>query len=411
MTHNKCRFCSEILTETFLDLGTSPLANSFLNEEKIKGVEKFYPLHVFVCKKCLLVQLAEFESPEHIFSDYIYFSSYSDTWLKHAENYVDMITKRFGFDSNTQIMEIASNDGYLLQFFKKKNMPVLGIEPAANVARIAEEKGIPTVIKFFGRKTATELIQTEKQADLLIGNNVLAHVPDLNDFVAGMKIVLKPKGVITIEFPHILQLMQHKQFDTIYHEHFSYFSLLVLLKVFSFHKLIIFDVDEITTHGGSLRIYVKHMENDDISTSERVNAIIEKERDFGLEKLSTYTNFQNQINDMKKNICEFFNNIKKNNKTIVGYGAPAKGNTLLNFCNIGLDEISYIVDKNPYKQGLYLPGTHIPIRNPEEILKTKPDYLLILPWNLKDEIMLQMTHIRKWEGKFVVLIPEVKIYL
>jgi 2-polyprenyl-3-methyl-5-hydroxy-6-metoxy-1,4-benzoquinol methylase len=410
MKMQRCRFCDTELKQVFVDLGMSPLANSFLSLDMLDRKENFYPLRVFVCNHCLLVQLEEFESAEKIFTDYAYFSSYSDTWLTHAENYVNMIISRFNFNNKNQIVEIASNDGYLLQFFKKKGIPILGIEPAKNVAKVAEEKGIPTITKFFGTKTAEELVSTGKQASLLLGNNVLAHVPNLNDFVLGMKILLKPEGIITMEFPHLLKLIQQIQFDTIYHEHFSYFSLFVVQKIFSRHDLVIFDVDELPTHGGSLRIYAKHVENNTLEVGENVNKVLKKEEVFGLVDISLYENFQKKVDTVKQDVCYFVTKSKKENKKIVCYGAPAKGNTLLNFCNIGTTFIDYTVDRNPHKQGLYLPGTHIPIKSPEKILETKPDYLIILPWNLKEEIMSQMSYIRNWNGKFVVLIPEVKIY-
>lgn len=393
-----------------MDLGLSPLANSFLRYDDLSSPEPFYPLHTFVCSACLLVQLEEFQSPKSIFTDYAYFSSYSETWLKHAEDYVNMIVARFGFDHNSQIIEIASNDGYLLQFFKKKGIPILGIEPAANIAIVAEKKGIPTLTSFFGTDTAKELVSAGKQAALIIGNNVLAHVPNLNDFIIGMKILLKPSGIITMEFPHLMQLIQQNQFDTIYHEHFSYFSLIVVQKIFHSHGLTIFDVEELPTHGGSLRIYAKNSENMTIHVNPRVDILIQKEKQSGLENISTYKNFQEQVIESNRKIQDFFIATKKSRKTIVGYGAPAKGNTLLNYCKIGPDFIEYVVDRNPHKQGLYLPGTHIPIKDLDKISETKPDYLLILPWNLKDEIMQQMSFIRNWDGKFVVLIPEIKIY-
>ena len=404
-----CRFCNELLINIFVDLGISPLSNAFLKKEMLNYVEKKYSLCAYVCDNCFLVQLPEFEKPENIFKDYAYFSSYSSTWLQHAENYTNLIIKKFSFDQKSLVIEIASNDGYLLQFFKKKNIPILGIEPAVNVAKVAKEKGIPTITKFFSVDTANELKKDCKLADLIIGNNVLAHVPNLNDFVKGLKILLKPTGVITLEFPHILQLIQKNQFDTIYHEHFSYFSLFTAKKIFSFHGLAIFDVDEISTHGGSLRIYVKHTEYDDISINERVNILLEKERQSGLENISTYTNFTKKVEDVKGKLQEFFISAKNSGKKIVCYGAAAKGNTLLNYCNIGSDFIDYVVDQNPYKQGLFLPGTHIPIKNPDEIRKTKPDYLIIIPWNLKEEIMEEIKYIRNWGGKFMIPIPEVKI--
>ena len=410
MKLHKCRFCNAELTQIFVDLGMSPLANSFLSSNMLNHTESFYPLRTFVCNECFLVQLEEFESPEHIFTDYAYFSSYSETWLKHAEDYVNMIMQRFRLDKNSLVVEIASNDGYLLQYFKKKSVPILGIEPATNVAKIAEEKGIPTIIKFFGVETAKKLADTSKQADLLVGNNVLAHVPNLNDFVSGMKILLKQDGIITMEFPHLLQLIRQNQFDTIYHEHFSYFSLSMVQRVFSTHGLTIFDVEELSTHGGSLRVYAKHTENNTFLVNQSVNILLQKEKDFGLTDISTYTKFPERVIAVKQMLRDFFITAKNSGKTIVCYGAPAKGNTLLNYCGIGLDFVDYAVDRSPHKQGLYLPGTHIPIKTPEKILETKPDYLLILPWNLKDEIISQMSYIRKWGGKFVIPIPEVKIY-
>jgi len=404
-----CRFCNELLTKIFVDLGISPLSNAFLKKEMLDGSEKKYPLCAYVCDNCFLVQLPEFEKPENIFKDYAYFSSYSNTWLQHAKNYVNMVIRKFNFDEKSLVVEIASNDGYLLQFFKKKNIPILGIEPAVNVAKIAKEKEIPTITKFFSVDTANELKKDGKLADLIIGNNVLAHVPNLNDFVKGLKILLKPSGIITLEVPHVLQLIQENQFDTIYHEHFSYFSLLTLKKIFSFHGLQIFDVEEISTHGGSLRIYVKHTENDGISINERVRILLEKEKQCGLENISTYTNFTKKVEDVKEKLQEFFISAKNSGKKIVCYGAAAKGNTLLNYCNIGNNFIEYVVDQSPYKQGLFLPGTHIPIKSPDEIQKTKPDYLIIIPWNLKEEIMEEIKYIQNWGGKFMIPIPEVKI--
>ncbi len=404
-----CRFCNELLTNIFVDLGISPLSNAFLKKEMLDGSEKKYPLCAYVCDNCFLVQLPEFEKPENIFKDYAYFSSYSSTWLQHAKNYVNLVIRKFNFDEKSLVVEIASNDGYLLQFFKKRNIPILGIEPAANVAKIAKEKGIPTITKFFSVYTANELKKDGKLADLIIGNNVLAHVPNLNDFVKGLKILLKPAGIITLEVPHVLQLIQKNQFDTIYHEHFSYFSLLTLKKTFSFHGLTIFDVDEIPTHGGSLRIYVKHTENDNISINERVNILLEKEKQCGLENISTYTNFTKKVEDVKGKLQEFFISAKNSGKKIVCYGAAAKGNTLLNFCKIGKEYVEYVVDNNPHKQGLYLPGSHLSIKEPKEILHTKPDFVVILPWNIKDEIMNEISYIHDWGGKFVIPIPKVII--
>ena len=405
---SKCRFCGNLLNHTFVDLGMSPLSNAYLKLDTINKAEKFYPLHTYVCDNCFLVQLEEFETPDHIFSDYAYFSSYSETWLHHAENYTELMIKRFGLNVNSQVIEIASNDGYLLQYFQKQNIPVLGIEPAANVAKVAEEKGIPSLVKFFGVSTAKELVNQGIQADLLLGNNVLAHVPDLNDFVAGMKIVLKPDGILTMEFPHVLQLILQNQFDTIYHEHFSYFSFLTVEKVFATHGLTLFDVEELPTHGGSLRIYGQHNDGKR-PISDRVSLLKSKEIKAGLDQLETYLGFGEQVKATKRHLLGFLIDIKNQGKSVVGYGAPAKGNTLLNYCGIRTDLLDYTVDRSPYKQGLFLPGTHIPIYHPDKIMETKPDYLLILPWNIKDEIIEQMSHIREWGGKFVVPIPKVEV--
>lgn len=405
-----CRFCSTHLTYCFADLGMSPLANSYLKQEELQQVEPYYPLHVNVCKECYLVQLPEFTPPENIFSDYAYFSSYSEQWLNHSKAYTEMIIDRFGFDSKSQIVEIASNDGYLLQYFKEKNIPILGIEPAMNVAKVAIDSGIPTITKFFGVVTAKTLIDNNKNGDLIIANNVLAHVPDLNDFVEGMKILLSPNGIITVEFPHLMHLMDNNQFDTIYHEHFSYFSFMTVNSVFAAHDLKIFDVDEISTHGGSLRIYACHRKNRMRSVSKRVKTLLSRENDFGLHKIETYLSFNEKIRAVKRNILDFMIKVKNQKRSLVGYGAPAKGNTLLNYCGIRTDFLDYTVDRSPHKQGCFLPGTHIPIYHPDHIKETKPDFLVILPWNIKDEIMDQMDFIRTWGGKFVVFIPEVKVY-
>ena len=404
-----CRFCNEPVTNIFVDLGISPLSNAFLKKEMLNDVEKKFPLCVYVCDNCFLVQLPEFEKPENIFEDYAYFSSYSSIWLEHAENYVDMMIKKFDFNEKSVVIEIASNDGYLLQFFKEKNIPILGIEPAVNVAKVAKEKGIPTITKFFGVNTANELKKEDKLSDLIIGNNVLAHVPNLNDFVKGLKILLKSTGIITLEFPHILQLIEKNQFDTIYHEHFSYLSLNTVKQIFEFHNIIIFDVEEIPTHGGSLRIYAKHKINKNFEIKNSVNDLLEKEKEFGLLNLSFYLEFSRKVELVKKELIEFFNNTKQNGKKIVCYGAAAKGNTLLNYCGIGKENIEYVVDINSYKQGLYLPGSHLHIKKPEEIKKDKPDFILILPWNIKEEIMKDISFIHDWNGKFVIPIPRVMI--
>ena len=407
MTTGNCRFCGTPLKQTFCDLGMSPLSNAYLKPAQLQQMEPFYPLHAYVCEQCYLVQLQEFQSPENIFSDYAYFSSYSDSWLKHAKAYTEYMIERLGFNSASQIVEIASNDGYLLQYFKAKNIPVLGVEPAQNVATVAQAAGIPTVTKFFGVNTATELANDGKAADLLLGNNVLAHVPDINDFVGGMKKLLKPNGVITMEFPHLLRLMEQNQFDTIYHEHFSYLSFTTVEKIFAKHGLILYDVAELTTHGGSLRIFARHTEDDTKPQTERVDNLRQLEKQTGLDDIKTYQVFAENVRETKRNILDFLIRTKQAGKTIVGYGAPAKGNTLLNYCGIRTDFIDYTVDRSPHKQGLFLPGTHIAIHHPDKIKQTKPDYVLILPWNLKDEIIEQMAYIREWGGQFVVQIPEI----
>jgi 2-polyprenyl-3-methyl-5-hydroxy-6-metoxy-1,4-benzoquinol methylase len=410
MAHTYCRFCYSKLQHTFVDLGMSPLANSYLKPAQLFQMERFYPLHVYVCEHCFLVQLEEFESPEHIFSDYAYFSSYSDTWLLHAKAYSDMMAARFSVNDKSHVVEIASNDGYLLQFFVEKGIPVLGIEPAANVAEAATAKGIPTLTAFFDQALARQLASQGLRADLLVGNNVLAHVPDLNDFVQGMKILLAPQGVITIEFPHLMRLMAENQFDTIYHEHFSYFSLITVEKIFAQHGLTLFDVEELSTHGGSLRIYARHTEDASIPVGPRVTALKSREVVAGFARLEHYLSFADMVKEAKREILAFLIAAKRERKAIVGYGAPAKGNTFLNYCGMRTDFIDYTVDRSPHKQGCFLPGTHIPIYHPEKIKETKPDYLLILPWNLKDEIMEQLSLIRAWRGQFVVAIPEVRVY-
>ncbi len=411
VSHHNCYFCQHLLQHTFVNLGGSPISNDFLTAEQIDRSEKFYPLHTYVCDLCFLVQLPEVESREHIFGDgdYAYFSSYSKSWLKHCEQYTNLMVERFGFDRSSQVIEIASNDGYLLQYFQNQNIPVLGIEPATNVAAVAEAKGIPTLTKFFGVQTATELVELNKQADLLLGNNVLAHVPDLNDFVAGLKLLLKPEGIITIEFPHLLQLITQNQFDTIYHEHFSYFSFLTVERVFAAHRLTLFDVEELPTHGGSLRIYGKHSENTKLILTNRVAELKDKEVAAGLDRIDTYLDFTKQVESIKRQLLAFLIQAKNECKLVVGYGAPAKGNTLLNYCGIRTDFIDYTVDRSPHKQGLFLPGTHIPIYHPDRISETKPDYLLILPWNLRSEIISQMANIREWGGKFVIPVPQLEI--
>jgi SAM-dependent methyltransferase len=408
VTH-ACRFCDAPLEESFCDLGMSPLSNAYLAADELQSMERFYPLHAYVCSRCFLVQLPEFETPEQIFSDYAYFSSYSDTWLAHARAYTDAMVARFGFGASSQVVEIASNDGYLLQYFREKGIPVLGIEPAANVAQAAIAKGIPTQVRFFGVETAKQLRDEGLQADLLLGNNVLAHVPDINDFVAGMKIALKPRGVITMEFPHLLRLIAARQFDTIYHEHFSYLSFTTTQRIFAAHGLVLFDVEELPTHGGSLRIYARHAEDTARKVEASVAQLVAREAAAGLAQLQTYAGFAEAVRETKRSLLEFLIAAKRAGKRVAGYGAPAKGNTLLNYCGIGPDFLDYTVDRSPHKQGRYLPGTHIPIHAPEKLRETRPDYVLILPWNLKDEIVGQMAHIREWNGRFVVPIPRVEV--
>jgi SAM-dependent methyltransferase len=406
----KCLFCKHPLKHTFVDLGMSPLCESYVSRDHLNQMEPFYPLHVYVCDNCFLVQLNEYVSAASIFTEYAYFSSYSDSWVQHAKNYTDMIIERMGLHSNNFVVELASNDGYLLQHFVKAGIPVLGIEPAANVAKSAMAKKVPTVVKFFGEKLARELAKKNKHADLILGNNVLAQVPDVNDFVKGIKILLKPKGIVTIEFPHLLKLMQENQFDTIYHEHFFYFSFFSVEKIFAKHGLTLFDVEELPTHGGSLRIYGRHIKDTDKTVTGRVFEMKAKEESAGINRLESYSLFEEQVKETKRKILSFLINAKRERHSIAGYGAPGKGNTLLNFCGIRSDLIEYTVDRNTYKQGKYLPGTHIPIFSPEKIRETKPDYVFILPWNFKDEIIQQMSYIREWGGKFVVPIPEIKIY-
>ncbi|HEV2729262.1 MAG TPA: class I SAM-dependent methyltransferase [Terriglobales bacterium] len=404
-----CRFCKSELHRTFVDLGMSPLCESYLQPEQLNEMEPFYPLHVFVCEKCFLVQLEEFVSPAGIFSEYAYFSSYSDSWLLHCRCYTDQMVNRFRLNQESLVVELASNDGYLLQYFVKKGIPVLGIEPAANVAKAAERKGVRTLVKFFGKRLATELAEEGKQADLLVGNNVLAQVPDLCDFVAGIKILLKPQGVMTVEFPHLLKLMEGNQFDTIYHEHFSYFSFVTAKEIFSAHGLVLFDVEELPTHGGSLRAFGRHSDDRSEATTSRVADLEEKERAAGLQNLESYFLFAEKVKRSKRELLRCLIQAKEAGKSVVGYGAPGKGNTLLNYCGVGKDLIDYTVDRNPYKQGRFTPGTHIPIYHPDKIGETRPDYLLILPWNLKSEIMEQMSFVREWGGKFIIPIPEATI--
>jgi SAM-dependent methyltransferase len=404
-----CRFCSAPLTRTFVDLGMSPLCESFVPAHALNHMEPFYPLHAFLCERCFLVQLDEYVTPDNIFTEYAYFSSYSDSWVEHARRYVEQISARLSLGADSRVFEIASNDGYLLQHFVRKSIPVLGIEPAANVAKVAVSKGVPTVVRFFGVETAADLKRNPGPADLIVGNNVLAHVPDINDFVGGMKVLLKPTGTITMEFPHLVRLMEQNQFDTIYHEHFSYLSMTTVQRIFNAHGLRLYDVEELSTHGGSLRIYACHIDSTE-RMRERAQALIRVEEEFGLNRVETYARFSAQVKETKRKLLSFLIEARRQGRTIAGYGAPGKGNTLLNYCGIRTDFIDYTVDRNPYKHGRFLPGTHIPIFAPDKIRETRPDYVLILPWNLKDEIAAQLAYIREWGGQFVVPIPEVEVF-
>jgi SAM-dependent methyltransferase len=392
----------------FADLGMSPLANSYLAEEQANAMEPFYPLRALVCANCFLVQLEEFETPQAIFSDYAYFSSYSSSWLEHSRRYSEQMVERLGLGESSLVVEIASNDGYLLQYFHERQIPVLGIEPAGNVAKVALQKGIPTLVEFFGVETASSLAR-ESSADLLLGNNVLAHVPDLNDFVAGMKLLLKPGGVITMEFPHLMRLIEENQWDTIYHEHFSYFSLLTVSRVFEAHGLRLFDVEELPTHGGSLRVFGAHADDEAKLETDAARELRERERQAGYEQLDTYLGYARRVQDDKRQILGFLIDLKRQGLRVAGYGAPAKGNTLLNYCGIGPDFIDFTCDLNPHKQGHFLPGSHIPIHSPDKLREDQPDVVLILPWNLKDEIVEQLSFIRDWSGRFAARTPELTL--
>ena len=406
----QCRFCNTPLRYLFLSLGSAPLSNSYLGAEDLQKMEPYYPLDVYVCENCLLVQLEEFEKARDIFhAGYAYFSSFSDSWLKHSERYVDMMVERFRLNEKKFVVEIASNDGYLLQYFKKYNIPMLGIEPATNTAHAAREKGIPTEITFFDHAYALKMRDKGQQADLIIGNNVLAHNPNLNDFVRGLKAALKPDGLITMEFPHLARLMEENQFDTIYHEHFSYFSFLAVERVFREHGLVLFDVDELPTHGGSLRIYAANSDDRSKPVSSRVAELKAREIGDGYGRIDYYATFSGKVQKVKRNLLQTLIGLKNEGKRIVGYGAPAKGNTLLNYCGIRTDFLDYTVDRSPHKQNCFLPGSRIPIKHPDQIRQDKPDYVLILPWNIKDEIMSQMKDIREWGGRFIIPIPHVHI--
>jgi SAM-dependent methyltransferase len=404
-----CRFCGSSLRKTFVDLGMSPLCESYPSVAELERGEIYYPLHVYVCETCWLVQLEEFASAESIFSDYAYFASYSDSWLKHCEKYCNEMKSRFGLSSESFVTEVASNDGYLLQYFVQRGVPVLGIEPAANVAAAATAKGVPTLVRFFGTTVARELAANERMADLVIGNNVLAQVPDLNDFVEGLKVLLKPDGVLTLEFPHLLRLMELNEFDTIYHEHFSYFSLLTVAKILDAHKLRVFDVEELKSHGGSLRVFATHHGSGAHNAMPNVARVLKDELESKLDRIEGYESFARRVKETKLELVEFLLTAAREGKTVAGYGAPGKSATLLHYCGIGKDLIEYTVDRSVYKQGRHLPGSRIPIYAPQHIYETKPDYIIILPWNLKDEIMKQLQFAREWGARFVVPIPRLSI--
>ena len=400
-----CRLCGAPLRVSFADLGVSPIANDYVDDAA--APERFYPLHAYVCDSCLMVQLGTIVDAEHIFrDDYAYFSSYSDTWVEHARRYVEMMLERFGYDADSNVVEVASNDGYLLQFFVQHDVPVLGVEPTAGTAAVAEERGVPTRVEFFGSDFAAQLVEEGHAADLVIGNNVLAHVPPVHDFVEGLRVILKPGGVVTMEFPHLLRLIEKREFDTIYHEHYSYWSLHVVERLFAEHGLELFDVEELRSHGGSLRIFARHAGN---GTGAAVDELKGRERAAGLDRLETYTAFGDAVREVKRNLLEFLIGAKREGKTIAAYGAAAKGTTLLNYCGVRSDFVDYVLDRNPHKQGTFLPGVRIPIRAPEHAVETRPDYLLILVWNLTDEIVEQMSHIREWGGRFVIPIPELRV--
>jgi 2-polyprenyl-3-methyl-5-hydroxy-6-metoxy-1,4-benzoquinol methylase len=405
-----CRFCKTELKDTFIDLVNSPASNSFLTPEQLNEPETFYPLKVFTCSKCFLVQIDEYKKSDAIFnSDYAYFSSFSTTWLEHSRKYTRLMIERFGFNEQSLVAEVASNDGYLLQYFKEKKVPVLGIEPTANTAKVAIEKGIDTVVDFFGVRLATRLAAENKKADLLLGNNVLAHVPDIVDFVGGMKILLKDQGVITMEFPHLMQLVDNNQFDTIYHEHFSYLSFYTVQQIFRSQQLEMFDVEEIPTHGGSLRIYARHAQDTTKPVSPRVAALLEKEAAKGMKTLAYYDNFQAKALEVKYALTQFLIEQKKAGKRVAAYGAAAKGNTLLNYCGIKNDLLEFVVDANPHKQGKWMPASHIPVVAESLLRQQRPDYVLILPWNLREEITKQLSYIKEWDGRFVIPIPRLEI--
>lgn len=404
-----CRFCNTQIQNVFIDLGNSPASNSFLKSEQLNEPEVFYPLKVYTCHNCFLVQIDEYKKSEAIFNnEYVYYSSYSRSWLQHAKEYVDMMTNRFGYTNDSHVIELASNDGYLLQYFKEKGVNVIGIEPTENTAAVAESKGIPTIVDFFGTKLAGKLLSQNIKADLLLGNNVLAHVPDINDFVKGMKIILATDGIITMEFPHLVQLIRNSQFDTIYHEHFSYLSLFSVNQIFASNGLQIFDVEEIPTHGGSLRIFAQHEENNKPIT-ERVKELLNEERLEGISDIHSYEHFATKAKKIKLDFLSFLLHQKEAGKIVGAYGAAAKGNTMLNYCGVKNDLIEFVADANPFKRNKYLPGSHIPVVDEEFLKKRRPDFVIIFPWNIKGEVIEQLSYIRQWGGKFVVAIPELQI--
>ena len=399
-----------MLSHTMVDLGMSPLCESYVSPDRVNAMEPFYPLHAWVCHICFLVQLEAYVSGEEIFTEYAYFSSFSDSWLEHCRRYVEQIVAQLGLTAQHRVVELGSNDGYLLQYFVSRGVPVLGVEPAANVAKVAVERGVPTLVKFFGRATAQEMVAAGQRADLVVANNVLAQAPDLNDFVDGLKILLAPGGTITIEFPHLHQTVLGNQFDQIYHEHFSYFSLYSVERIFAAHDLAVFDVEELPTHGGSIRIYARHADEMDRRPAPRLQALRSVERDAGVDTLAYYAGFKERVCETKRKLLSFLIEARRQGKRVVGYGAPGKGNTLLNYCGVRTDFLDFTVDRSPYKQGKFLPGTRIPIHSPDKIREVRPDYVLILPWNLQTEIMGQLAYIREWGGCFVVPIPEVRVY-
>ncbi len=401
-----CRACDAPLVHSFVDLGMSPLCESYLRADQLNAMEPFYPLHAFVCDRCWLVQLQEYVSGEAIFSDYAYFSSYSDSWVLHARRYVDAMVSRFGLGKTSRIFEVASNDGYLLQHAVAAGIPCLGIEPAANIAKVAVARGVPTEVHFLGQATALDIVRRHGVADLVAANNVMAHVPDLNDFTAGLATLLAPTGVLTVEVPHLVRLVAENQFDTIYHEHFCYFSLAAAERVFARHGLVVFDVEELTTHGGSLRYFVRHTADAAKSVGPRVGALRARELSLGVETLAYYRDFTGKVEETKRQLLTFLIEARRAGARVVGYGAPGKGNTLLNYCGVRTDLLEYTVDRSPHKQGMFLPGTHIPIHHPDRIRQDQPDYVMLLPWNLKDELVGQLGFIREWGGRFVVPIPE-----